>query len=185
MIVFILPIALLAVFVTALCAYYGAFTSISVKKENIPDLWIVYETFRGPYKDTGPVSDRIYYDLLNKDSLETYKGFGIYYDNPQETDPKKCRSIIGCIVEERDYRRIEEIKSEYNIAKIPGGEAVSAIFPFRGKLSILFGIFRVYPALNRYLQGKQTAVMEIYNVPQKCISYITAPEIPFKEFEEF
>jgi len=167
---------------------FGAFTKVIVKEKEINILWIVYEKFTGPYKDTGPVMDKIYYDLLNKESIETYKGFGIYYDNPREVEPDKCRSIVGCIIEDRDIDKLEELRSNYNISQLSKSESVFAQFPYKGKMSIMMGIMKVYPKLTAYFEKNnidKNAIMEIYNVPEKRIEYVSAIDPVFPDFEDF
>ncbi len=46
----------------------------------------------------------LYYDLKDNYSIETTKGFGLYYDNPQDVDKDKLRSIVGCIVESKSSK---------------------------------------------------------------------------------
>ncbi|MFW6222251.1 MAG: hypothetical protein ACOC3T_01430, partial [Bacteroidota bacterium] len=52
---------------------------------------------------------------------------------------------------------------------------IVAEFPFKGKLSIIFGIMKVYPSIEKFVKKKgysnDGAVMEIYDVPNKKILY--------------
>ncbi|MCK5153599.1 MAG: GyrI-like domain-containing protein [Spirochaetales bacterium] len=181
--IIIAVIIILIGLVLILAGYFGAFTRVSVKEESKKTLWLIYEKFTGPYQNTGPVMDELYYRLLNNDSIETFNGFGIYYDNPREVDANKCRSIVGSILEENDYNRIDELKNKYNIMEITESKGLSSQFPYRGKLSIMMGIMKVYPEINRKIESlgiKQKPIMEIYNIPEKKIYYFMAmdPEFP-------
>jgi hypothetical protein len=170
---------------TVLAGYYGAFTRVSVTEERKKSLWLIYEKFTGPYQKTGPVMDKLYYVLLNDESIETFKGFGIYYDNPREVNPNKCRSIVGSILEEKDYNKIDELKKRYNILKLTETNGLSSQFPYKGKLSILMGTMKVYPKLNKArnrLGIKSKPIMEIYNIPKKMIYYFLALDPEFPEF---
>lgn len=163
--------------------YFGAFTIVLVKEKSKKTFWIVYEKFTGPYQNTGPVMDKLYYRLLNDESIETFKGFGIYYDNPREVTADECRSIVGSILEEIDYNRIDELKSKYNIMEITESKGLSSQFPYKGKLSIMMGIMKVYPKINETIDSlgiKSKPIMEIYNIPEKMIHYFMAldPEFP-------
>ncbi len=186
----IIGIILFIVIVTILliAGYHGAFHKVVVTYGNTNTMWLAYDKFIGPYQKTGPVSDKIYYDLLKKDSVETYKGFGIYYDNPKEINPEECRSVIGCIMEEKDYSKIEDLKSKYNIVKIEGSKAIISQFPYNGKLSIIFGILKAHKVIEKFRNEKgidTSPLMEIYNVPKKKIEYIAAPKVAFKDFDQF
>ena len=181
--VIIAIIIILIGLVLILAGYFGAFTRVLVKEESKKTFWLVYEKFTGPYQNTGPVMDELYYRLLNDDSIETFKGFGIYYDNPREVKPDECRSIVGNILEEKDYDRIDELKNKYNIMEITESKGLSSQFPYRGKLSIMMGIMKVYPEINKTIDSlgiKSKPIMEIYNIPEKMIHYFMAldPEFP-------
>ncbi len=186
--VILIALVITVIIIIGSLAFFGAFTGVKVEKGDIDEMWIVYDTFLGPYEKSAPISDKIYYDLLNNDSCETFKGFGIYFDNPEKVGREKCRSVVGCILEKKDWTRIEELKKKYKITKIPASSAVKTEFPFKGKLSIIFGIFKVYPALDKYMKTnkiEESPIMEIYDVPAQKIYYMAAPEIPFKEFGQY
>ncbi|WP_462319185.1 hypothetical protein, partial [Marinilabilia sp.] len=52
-------------------------------------------------------------------------------------------------------------------------------FPNKGKLSVMMGIFKVYPAISKYFKSEgldeKGAVMEIYDVPNQTIIYRKDP----------
>ncbi len=169
--------------VIVITGYFGAFTRVSIKEKSKKAFWLIFERFIGPYQNTGPIMDKLYYRLLNDDSIETFRGFGIYYDNPGEVKSSNCRSIVGSILEEKDYNRINELKSRYNIMKISESKGLSSQFPYKGKLSIMMGILKVYPQINKKIETMKTEtkpIMEIYNIPEKLIHYYMAldPEFP-------
>lgn len=132
---------------------------------------LVYEEFQGDYKNTPKVQDKIYYALLNENKIETFKGFGIYYDNPQQVPKEKLRSEIGCILEEKDLSKVEELKAkQFKIKEFPKTEAIVVEFPFNTQFSIFAGIMKVYPKLEAFRKEhnyQPREVMEIYDVPSK------------------
>jgi len=87
------------------------------------------------------------------------------------------RSEIGCILEEKDLSKVEELKAkQFKIKEFPKTEAIVVEFPFNTQFSILAGIMKVYPKLEAYRKeyNYQTReVMEIYDVPSKKILYIS------------
>ena len=125
------------------------------------------------YKQTPAVSDKVYYSLLNDYGIATTKGFGIYYDNPKEVEKSKLRSEIGCIVENLDSVTIDKLSNKFQIKTQPFKNYITTEFPFKGKLSVMFGIMKVYPALEKYLKEHKysdSPIMEIYDVPNKGFS---------------
>jgi len=129
----------------------------------------------GDYAKSGKLSDEVYYALLNDYEIETFKGFGIYYDNPKEVEKSKLRSEIGCIVEKKDTSKLSQIKGEFKIKTHPEKSYLVTEFPFKGKLSVILGIMKVYPAMEKFAKENgyemDGAVMEIYDVPNKKILY--------------
>jgi len=118
--------------------------------------------------------DKVYYSLLNDYKIETFKGFGIYYDNPQKVEKSKLRSEIGCIIENKDLDKIKDLPSNFKIKVLPEKEYITTVFPFKGKMSIMVSLMKVYPALGKFAQKhelKGGAVMEIYDMPNKKIYY--------------
>jgi DNA gyrase inhibitor GyrI len=155
-------------------AYYGGFTTINVQFDEQGGETVVYEHISGDYRQSGAVMDKIYYSLFNDYKIETFKGFGIYYDNPQQVEKSKLRSEAGSIIEESDLDKLDQLPKEFQIKRIEKKKYIVSTFPYKGKMSVMFSIMRVYPALNAFSekQGiKGGAVMEIYDIPNKTIYY--------------
>ena len=167
-------LAVLVVLLIAIYAYYGGFGKINFRIENQGGETVVYENVTGDYSQTPKVSDKIYYALLNEEKIATTKGIGIYYDNPKKVEKDKLRSDIGCIVENTDSATLTRLAEKYQIKTLPQSDFVVAEFPFKGKLSVLFGIMRVYPALDKFNKEHgyiESPITEIYDVPNKKIIY--------------
>lgn len=153
----------------------GVFVKVEVEVKEIEELVGVYEDYNGPYKDTKKIQDKLYYKLLNEEKIETFKGFGIYYDNPKEIPKDKLRSKSGCILEEVDYDKIKELEKKYNIYRFEKGKYIVSQFPLKSQLSILGGVFKVYPKLDEFVKEnnfKMNEVTEIYDLPGEKIMYI-------------
>lgn len=155
--------------------YFNAFKTIECTIVEEGGEIIVYESRVGDYKQSGEVMDRVYKTLIDSFGLQTYKGFGLYYDNPKEVETSQLRSDVGCILEDKDFARIPDIEREMAVSVIPKQQYIVAEFPYKGQLSVLFGIFKVYPALSEYVEQNgyrsDTPVIEIYDVPNKKIVY--------------
>ena len=155
--------------------YYGGLSKVNCRIDTQGGETLVFKDMIGDYAKSGKLSDEIYYALLNDYEIETFKGFGIYYDNPKEIEKNKLRSEIGCILEQKDISKVSQITGELKTKTNPEKSYIVAEFPFKGKLSIIFGIMKVYPSIEKFVKEKgynnDGAVMEIYDVPNKKIIY--------------
>ena len=168
-------LGLIVVIIAALFIYYGGLRRVdfSIAKQGGETLVYVEQT--GDYsKSAGPI-DKMYYSLLNEEGIETFRGFGIYYDNPRKVEKNRLRSEVGNILEDPYPAILEKLEGRYNIKTLPEKEYIVTEFPYRGKLSIMMGIMKVYPAMNRFVKengfDEDGWVMEIYDIPGKKIVY--------------
>lgn len=165
--------ALIILFV-GIYAYCGGFRKIEIKVENQGGETIVYESVTGDYGNTAEYTNKIYYALMNDEKIETTKGVGVFYDNPQTVDKDKLRSDVGSILDYTDSTIISKLSGKYQIRTLPEGDYIVAEFPLKGGMSFMVGIMKVYPALNKYRKEhgyKRSPVTEIYDVPNKKIIY--------------
>ncbi len=128
----------------------------------------------GDYSQTPALQDKIYNALLKDENIATTKGFGIYYDDPKKVEKAKLRSEVGCIVEGLDSTAVATLSAKYKVKTLPVTNCLVTEFPFKGKMSVLIGLLKVYPALEKY--GKEhpmgdAPMMEIYDIPNKKITY--------------
>lgn len=168
-----LVLVLVVGFITGGCSL-GLFRRISFLTSECGGEIVIYKEVKGDYKQCGPVGDEVYYSLLNEDSIETFKGFGCFYDDPQKVARDQLRSEAGCILEPHDYDKISSLKKRYRIRSLPRTKYVTTEIPFKGKLSILVGLLKVYPALEKYVAKhslRNGPVIEIYDIPNKRLMY--------------
>ena len=168
-------LGLVVVIVAALFIYYGGLRKVASNILKQGGETLIYEEQIGDYsKSAGPI-DKMYYALLNEEGIETFRGFGIYYDNPRKVEKSRLRSEVGNILEDPDPAILEKLEGRYNIKTLPEKEYIVTEFPYRGKLSIMMGIMKVYPAMNRFVRengfDEDGWVMEIYDMPGKKIVY--------------
>ncbi|MFP4060416.1 MAG: GyrI-like domain-containing protein [Bacteroidales bacterium] len=163
------------IIIFAFYTYYGGFKIININTAEKGGEFIVYEEVTGDYKLSGAAMDRVYYSLINDSGIETTKGFGIYYDNPRKVEKSKLRSEAGCIIEEKDLEKLSNLPENFKTRKLPVKKYIVTEFPYKGKMSVMFSIMKVYPALNKFSKEKgfneEGAVIEIYDVPNKKILY--------------
>jgi DNA gyrase inhibitor GyrI len=172
---FVIILAIVAILILLVYSYFGGFHRITPRIEVQGGETLVYKKVTGDYKQTGKAMDSIYYQLLNGEKTETFKGFGIYYDDPQKVEKSQLRSEAGCILEKVDSTTVEYLSKKFNLKRFPEDQYIVAAFPYKGKFSVIFSIFKVYPALNKFAKENHysldTPVMEIYDVPNKKIIY--------------
>ena len=164
----------------------GLFTPVKPVRENVPELWFAYRTHTGPYQNIGGVMDAVYTTLRDGCRLESARGLGVYFDNPRTTAPASLRSLGGCVLENQAAVDAVRQNTALSVGVLPESRAVTASFPYRGKMSFMVGAMRVYPALNKYLEAARDPsgpVVELYDFAKKEIRYIRPLDIPTEEME--
>ena len=181
-------VGVVIVLIIAFLGYYGLFTKITVEEKSFDSFWMVYKKHVGEYKGVGPVMDAIYNDLKDNYSISATRGFGVYYDNPREVPKEKCRSIVGSILENTELGRVDELKEKYFVREYPASSVVTAEFPFKGTLSIIIGIFKVYPKLGKYITEKgyeSRPMFEIYDMPAMKTIYGMSKDLEAELLDSF
>lgn len=136
---------------------------------------VIYEELTGSYNKTGALMDEIYYDLKDNYDIKTTKGIGLYIDNPEQVETSKLRSEAGCIINEEDLEKLEELSGKYKKKVLPKQKYIVTEFPYKGMMSVIVSVMKIYPALAEYSKenayNENTPVMEIYDIPNKKIYY--------------
>ena len=169
----IIILIVLAVFMSTV-AFFGGFYKVNLKTVNTGGEILVYENVSGAYNQANKISNKVYYELLNDYKIETKKGFGIYYYNPRNVKQSKLRSEVGCIVENMDNDTIEKLKENFQVKIIPMDNYLVVEFPYKGFLSIMVGMIRVYPVIGKYIvknNYNDGPIMEIYDIQNRKIIY--------------
>lgn len=157
-------------------AYFGGFRTVEFEEKNTGGEIFVYENVTGSYRQSPVVMDSIYYALLNDFGIETTKGAGIYYDNPQLVEEENLRSEIGCLLDTpADSILMAKLSDRFKVKVLPEGRYVVGEFPNKGSFSVIVGVLKVYPALDKFISERRSrmnsSVTEIYDVPSKKIIY--------------
>ncbi len=171
-------------------AWCGLFTKITVEEREAGPFLLIYKKHTGDYKNIGPVMDEVYHTLRDEYQLETTRGFGLYYDNPQENEKSQLRSLGGCMVDgqtpEEFNRQYPGVTESFGVALFPASQNVMAVHPYKGKASIILGVMRVYPRLQAWMkkyQRRSVPMMEIYDTPNRTITYLAAVGVPDSIYE--
>ncbi|HJD76471.1 MAG TPA: hypothetical protein K8W04_10520 [Bacteroides reticulotermitis] len=174
MIIVLILICVLILLVIVCYVYYGGLNTVICRVENQKEEVIVYEPIIGDYKKTSKYTNKIYYELLDKEKIETTRGIAIFYDNPRQTDKSKLRSDVGCILNNPDHATLAKLSANYLVKTLPGNSFITTEFPIKGSLSFIIGVIKAYPALTKYCQKegiKESPITEIYDIPNKKIIY--------------
>ena len=170
----VITIILILIIIPAIYGYYGGFSPIVIRTDIHGGEVIVYEAVKGDYKQTKEVTGKVYYALLNEDKIETTRGFGIFYDNPKKVAKDQLRSEVGCLLDNPTPETIARLSKKYSIKTLPMARNLVVEFPMKGFPSIIIGVMRVYPAIEKYSieHGlKESPIMEIYDVPNYKMIY--------------
>jgi len=171
----IIIIILIIVGLLTVYTWLGGFKKVQFSIQEAGGEVLVYESHIGDYKNVGKVIDKMYYALLNEEKVECFRGFGIYYDNPQKVEKEKLRADVGNILENPTPEVLTKLTPKYKIKTLDIQKYLVTEFPYKNQMSIIMGIMKVYPALNRCIRENNLSedgfVMEIYDVPGKKIIY--------------
>ncbi len=167
--------ALLMALVLLVYTYFGGFRKIRFRREKQGGETGVYRHAVGDYSKSGEVVNDVYHRLLDGEKIPTAKGFGVYYDNPKKVEKSRLRSDLGCLVEGLDAGQVKTLEEKYDVMTLPEGDYIVTEFPYKGRMSVVMGVVKVYPALEKYCRAAgipdESPVTEIYDVPGKKIVY--------------
>jgi hypothetical protein len=167
-------LVLLAVLILAFLFYMGFFSDLNVTEKEVGPYTIMYERFVGPYKDTGPIFEKVN-AAAKKEGLTAIDGIGIYYDNPQLVVADQLRSDCGIVIEEKDLAKVPSLQKKYKVMTLPKKMCIVAEFPIRNTLSYMFGPMKAYPTLTAYAKKKAlkpALTYEFYDMRKNKIYFV-------------
>ena len=162
--------------------WYGYFSTVSVREKPVGPYTMVYKVYIGSPTDVSPVLDEIHQTLIAGFHITKPVSFGLYYDDPKVTPQEQCRILVGCILTDEQEGDLHAISEKYTLATLPRGMAVVADFPYKNKLSLLFGMLKGYSALSDYVaeyQIPKKPVLELYESTRIRYVYSTAFDADF------
>lgn len=169
----------LALVVIIFLGYMGMFGKPEVTIKAMGPYTLVYETFVGPYQETGKLFDQVYQDLKQV-GIETTNGIGIYYDDPRQVDKNQLRSDCGSVINEVDLPKLAALNDKYKTKVLNKRDSLVADFPIRNNLSYMLGPIKAYPALMQAAKERNLTLdtpYEFYDMTAKIIYYVA----PVKE----
>jgi len=160
---------------------------VQVNDVNLAPMVFVYDKHIGDYAKIKNTMDTVFYRLKNNTGIETTKGFGLYYDNPRQVPKNELRSLGGCILDRNTTSLVDSlIVKGFKIGVFPQTKALVVEFPLNGGMSIMLGIFKVYPKLGQYMAQHKIPskpIMELYDVPNKKIRELSGQPLIARTIE--
>ncbi|XP_028303864.1 testis-expressed protein 264 [Gouania willdenowi] len=164
---------------TVFIIYSGLFSDITVLTGSAPitKITFAYKYNQGPYRDCGKLFKE------SQDVEPRLSCIGVYYDDPKKVPGPRCRYIVGSILSEGETKPDEEVlrrfqRSGFHVFSFPNvTRAVTTSFPHKTFLSVLLGVWRVYPRLEQHIKERSLCAhpfLEIYK--DGCIYYMAPLE---------
>ena len=172
---FLIVIGFIIVSTLVYLGFYNAFYVPKFSAHQEGGETVVYKQVNVRYQLTDSVMKDVFNELYERNGIVITKGYGLFYFKPNNQSEKLVTRQAGCVVEDKDTSQLASISKEYLIEKLPEGEFIVTDFPLKGKMSIMFGMYRVYPKLNDYCEkngySTKEPIIEIYDRKAKKIHY--------------
>jgi hypothetical protein len=169
-------LCVLVVLILGFLAWAGMFASVKAVEQEMGPYTMAYDSFVGPYKDTGMIFQKVD-QSLRKDGIVASRGIGIYYDDPQSVPANQLRSECGSIIEDKNLAALEKVKANYKIKTVAKSACLVVEFPARTMMAYMIGPMKAYPVLTAAAKAKSlrpSLMYEIYDMPGKKIFYVMA-----------
>ncbi|MBK8807104.1 MAG: GyrI-like domain-containing protein [Bacteroidales bacterium] len=155
--------------------YIGGFESMNVKKQLYGGFIIAGLEFKGPYHLVTASMEQA--DSIARSlGVNSTRGFGVYYDNPETTPDTALRSFVGNIIEKDDYSKIEALKKAgLRIDSVPEVSSLVIEMKIRTKFAYMIGPMKAYPKLQKAIQDNSCIpqlTIEVYDIPAKRTYYV-------------
>ena len=153
--------------------YMGFFKKIEVMKKDMPSMIVVYKNAVGSYAENAKKMSEVF-EYLKEEGIETERGIGIYFDNPDLVAPEKLRASVGAILPDIYKDKIPKIIEKVNVQTLPSSPALYSEFPHKNYLSYIIGPMKVYPKFSEKLKKDMiapSAGIEIYDTVNKKIEF--------------
>lgn len=180
----ILALAAIAAALVLFWAYAGGFSKPSPLNQVKAGPWdVAYIRHTGPYKMVGKILDQLDREL-QAEGIQTNRFGGVFYDRPEIAGNDNCRSDAIAIITSEQAAKLKGHKV-LQVRRIERRDYLATTFPFRGMLSVIAGISKVYPLYREYWQAhhlpeyqykvagfENDYAIELYG-PKKIFYYMT------------
>ncbi len=145
----------------------GSFKSVLIKKASVGPYIAVYKSRLGAYHESSKTLFEVEKLLKDNDFL-CIQSFGLYIDDPNQTEVARLRSDLGCLFDEKFRAPLEKVISEKNLdLKIKYLDARNYIIgSFEGSPALVS--LKVYPKIKAWANHERYTlkpeVLEIYEI---------------------
>ncbi|XP_048874308.1 testis-expressed protein 264 homolog isoform X1 [Brienomyrus brachyistius] len=177
LVLIIFLILCLLVTIVGYVLYSGLLSDINIKTGSPPvkNITFAYRFKQGPYKECGTV-------FTESCSIgPKLSSIGVFYDDPNQVTPEKCRYAVGSILSEGEEEPNEDMlqlyqKFGFQVFSFPAvTHAVTVSFPHRTTLSIFLGVQRVYPLLKSYIKDRKLCAHPYLEIYKGDLIYYMSP----------
>lgn len=158
--------------------WVGVFHTVRIEEREVGPYTLLYKAQTGDYRQIGEVLEEVL-GACKSAGVDAYFGFGIYHDDPSVTPIEELRSEAGVILKETSVALAEEkLKGRFEMREFPKIRAIVSEFPFRNFMSIIVGIYKVYPELEKEREARgfpKGYAMEIYDPGTKILYVMPIP----------
>jgi hypothetical protein len=144
------------------------FKRVNIGKAYFTGPEIYYKEYFGNYRNIGYTFNALKTELgLSSDDTI----MGIYYDNPCEVDPDRCRAIVA-VVNDKHYNYSDEKLNSHGLkkAKLPSCEALSEYFTIIAPVFIFIAMTKFYKAFANFVKDKESCKRYHFELPKDCLS---------------
>ena len=156
----------------------GVFDSIHFFEEMRGPYFLTYKEYNGSYTAVGYNIKSVYEKVKKEKKSDIIRGgFAVFYDNPQNSRSNNLRSICGVITD-----TLITIEPPYKSAVYKKSYCIVGKYPLRSLFSYMSGLYKFYPALEKYTKAKKVIVtgpvMELIDTKSKVIIFIVSVNTP-------
>lgn len=131
--------------------------------KQLPEMLVVGKEHIGPYWESAPIFQEVFQWIAA--NLDALKGpmIAVFYDNPKEISPEKCRSLIGAPIKEE--KKSMEIPKNLKMTLMPSVDAVSVIYKgpyYSGEKYKAYGVLKEWLDKNPNYTLNNNNIIEIY-----------------------
>lgn len=156
----------------------GMFGKLAVAEKEMGPYTHVYESFKGPYQETGKIFDKVYKEVRAM-GINSTVGLGVYYDDPSDVAKDELRSDCGLVLPEDAMDKLDQLKEKFQVNLLEKKPSIVTVFPVKNTMSYMFGPMKAYPALGKYADKNNLKIIktyEVYDEPNKQIVFVANVE---------
>lgn len=143
----------------------GSFKKVEIEKASVGPFIAIYKERLGPYHESSKTLIEVE-DILKANQLLCVKSFGIYIDDPNNTDAERLRSELGCLFAEKYKDQLQQIATTSNLNIKYLDKKNYIIGKFEGSPALVS--LKVYPKLKDWAETQRyktkPEILEIYEV---------------------